>query len=151
MPKTYRLERSQLVERSLEETFGFFADAANLQALTPEFLHFQITTPLPIQMRAGTLIDYRLRLFGLPIEWRTRIEEFVPRSGFVDSQVHGPYRLWRHRHEFHQTDEGVLVVDKVDYQLPLGLAGSVAQAVFVGATLRKIFAYRQQQIRQLLR
>jgi len=150
MPKTYRLERSQLVRRSIDETFGFFADAANLQAITPEYLHFQILTPLPVEMREGALIDYRLRLYGLPIRWRTRIDEFVPGSHFVDSQIRGPYRLWRHRHEFHETGEGIVVVDKVDYQLPLAAVGRAMHAVMVRSTLEQIFDYRREQVGRLL-
>src|SRR5262249_17950721 len=75
---SHRLERSQHVPRPLGEVFAFFTDAANLEELTPDFLHFRILTPKPIVMRAGTLIDYQLRLFGVPFRWRTRIETFDP-------------------------------------------------------------------------
>lgn len=150
MPKTYRLNRVQLVRRPLAETFAFFADAGNLQAITPDFLHFRFVTPLPIEMREGTLIEYRLRLSGVPIFWRTRIDEFVPLRRFVDSQVRGPYGLWRHQHDFYETREGVLVIDQVDYQIPLGPLGRVAHGMFVGAMLERIFDYRQVQIARLL-
>lgn len=78
MSHTYHLERSQFIPRSLEETFFFFSDAANLERITPEFLRFQIVTPSPIQLQVGALIDYRLRLLGVPLRWRTQIEVFEP-------------------------------------------------------------------------
>lgn len=140
---TYRLRRSQLVARPLPEVFAFFADAGNLEAITPPSLAFEILTPHPIAMRAGTLIDYRLRLFGIPFHWRTRIETFEPDVRFTDVQVRGPYRRWHHLHEFFTTADGTQVVDTVDYVLPLGPVGALAHALFVRLTLDHIFDYRQ--------
>jgi ligand-binding SRPBCC domain-containing protein len=139
----HRLERSQLVARPLPEVFAFFADAGNLEAMTPPTLGFEIRTPRPIPVRAGTLIDYRLRLFGLPFDWQTRIETFEPQVRFSDVQLRGPYRRWHHLHEFFATTTGTLVVDTVDYELPLGPLGDLAHALFVRRTLAHIFDYRQ--------
>jgi ligand-binding SRPBCC domain-containing protein len=124
------------------DVFALFADAGNLEAITPPALCFEILTPRPIPMRAGTLIDYRLRLFGVPFDWRTRIETFEPLVGFTDVQVRGPYRRWHHRHDFYATASGTLVIDTVDYELPLGPLGTVAHALFVRRALDEIFAFR---------
>jgi ligand-binding SRPBCC domain-containing protein len=147
---TYRLERQQLVPLPRDQVFSFFADAANLQAITPDSLHFHMLTPLPIEMRAGTLIEYRLRLFGLPVFWRTRIEEYDPPHRFVDVQLRGPYADWRHTHEFAETPGGTLMTDRVDYRIPLGPLGRLAHALFVQRMLRRIFDYRQAAVERLL-
>src|SRR4051812_37502925 len=94
------LHRAAVVPATLDETFAFFADAANLQRLTPPWLHFTIRTPLPIAMREGTTIDYRVWLRGLPMPWRSRIDAWEPGVCFVDRQIVGPYRWWRHEHRF---------------------------------------------------
>jgi ligand-binding SRPBCC domain-containing protein len=147
----YRLDRTTVIPRDREEVFGFFSEAANLQRLTPPFLDFRIVTPQPISMRAGTLIDYQLRLFGIAVRWRTRIEEFVPVSHFVDVQLSGPYRLWHHRHEFESVPGGTAMRDCVDYELPLGPLGSLARALFVRRTLDRIFDYRTAAIQKIFR
>ena len=148
---SYRLERVQEVPRPLPEVFAFFADAANLEELTPPSLHFQILTPRPIVMRTGTLIDYRLTLLGVPFHWRTRIETFDPpapgttTASFSDIQLTGPYARWDHRHEFRAVPGGTEIRDVVDYALPLGPLGSLAHALFVHRQLDAIFAYRRER------
>ena len=146
----YRLVREQLIGRPRDEVFAFFADAANLERITPEFLKFRITSPLPIKMRAGALIEYRLRLFGIPFNWQTLIESWDPPLRFTDVQLKGPYRKWHHTHEFVEVETGTLCVDTVDYELPLGPLGTLAHALFVRRSLDQIFAYRCQVIDQLL-
>jgi ligand-binding SRPBCC domain-containing protein len=100
--KIYFLEREQMIQRSRSETFAFFSDAFNLERITPPFLRFHIVTPAPIKMEAGAVIEYRLKLFGAPIYWRTVIESCDPDESFVDSQTKGPYALWRHTHSFEE-------------------------------------------------
>ena len=150
MPRTYLLERRQLLPGPLADVFPFFAQAENLEAITPDSLSFHIHTPRPIVMQPGTLIDYSIRLFGVPLRWQTRIEQFDPPHRFVDVQLRGPYRLWRHTHEFQQTRAGTEVRDRVEYQMPLGPLGSVAHAMFVRRTLDHIFDYRRERIERLL-
>jgi ligand-binding SRPBCC domain-containing protein len=138
-----------VVPKPRRDVFAFFADAANLERITPPELRFRILTPLPIAMRAGTLIDYHLRLFGVPFRWTTRISMWEPDTRFVDEQLAGPYALWHHTHEFRDTDGGTLVSDRVRYRLPLYPAGEVALPI-VRAQLRRIFSYRTRRIAELL-
>ena len=144
--KVHSLVREQVIARPRREVFAFFADAANLERITPAFLRFRIVTPTPVRIEEGCLIDYRLSLFGLPFGWRTRIDRFVPDSSFVDSQLRGPYRLWRHTHEFEEVRSGTRMLDRVEYALPLGPLGSIARALFVRATLTRIFDHRAATI-----
>lgn len=132
------------------EVFAFFADAANLGRITPPELDFAILTPLPIDMAAGTLIDYRLRLFGVSFNWQTRISSWEPPGLFIDEQVSGPYRQWVHRHTFTDLpDGGTLIADEVTYRLPLAPFGEAAHPL-VRAELERIFAFRRQEVQALL-
>lgn len=145
----HRLERQQFVPRPRDEVFAFFAEAQNLEMLTPAFLNFRILTPLPLDMRSGTLIDYQIRLGGIPMRWRTRIETFEAPVRFVDVQLAGPYRIWHHVHEFQDAPGGTLVTDRVDYALPFGFLGALAHRLFVRRALKRIFDYRQQRLAEI--
>ena len=145
-----RLERSQWIDRPLHEVFAFFSDAKNLQVLTPPFLNFKIETTLPIEMRPGATIDYTIRLFGVPMRWRTLIETFDPGKGFVDTQIRGPYKLWRHEHRFVEEKGGTRMIDTVDYEVPFGPIGALAKGIFVDRMLRKIFDFRRDAVQSVL-
>lgn len=145
----YVLERSQFVPRPRAEVFPFFADAANLEQLTPPNLRFEILTPPPIVMRPGTLIDYRIKLQGIPMTWQTLIESYTPGEEFVDVQLRGPYRQWRHTHTFRDVDGGTELGDRVEYALPLGPLGRLAHAVIVERQLRTIFDHRARVLTRL--
>ena len=134
------------------EVFAFFADAGNLARITPPELAFRIVTPRPIEMGEGTLIDYRLGLFGIPFAWRTRICRWEPPHAFADEQLRGPYALWHHTHTFEAVagGGGTLMTDRVRFRLPLGFAGAPALPV-VRLQLRRIFTFRAGAIRTLLR
>ena len=144
--RTSELSREVWLPRPLEEVFPFFADAANLDRLTPPWLHFRILTPRPIEMAVGARIDYRLRLRGLPIRWQSEITAWDPPHGFVDEQRRGPYRVWIHRHRFEAHRGGTLVTDDIRYAVPGGL---LADRLFVRRDLRRIFDYRTDQLRRL--
>lgn len=146
----YLIERSLVIHRPLEETFAFFENAENLEKITPENLNFEILSPLPIEMKSGALIDYKLRLFGVPFQWQTRIEEYDPPHKFVDTQVSGPYAKWHHTHLFYEVPEGTLCIDRVLYLPPLGPLGTLANAIFVRSTVDDIFNYRTKRLLELL-
>jgi ligand-binding SRPBCC domain-containing protein len=144
------LEREQLVPRPVDEVFDFFAQARNLERITPPWLGFEVLTPGPVEMGSGTLIEYRLRVHAVPVRWISRIEEWDSGRLFVDRQLRGPYRLWHHRHEFVARAEGTVVRDRVRYALPLGRLGELAHAAFVRRDLERIFEFRRATVAQLL-
>ena len=138
-----------LVPGPRAEVFAFFADAENLERITPPELRFRIRTPLPFAIEEGALIDYRLGLFGVPFSWKTRITRWEPESVFVDEQLSGPYAKWVHTHRFEEAEGGTRMRDEVIYRLPLYPAGEVAYPL-VRLQLRRIFAYRGRRIKELL-
>jgi ligand-binding SRPBCC domain-containing protein len=147
----HTLHREQVLPGTPAEVFPFFADAGNLEAITPDWLAFRIVTPRPIDMRVGTLIEYRLKLHGLPVSWLTRIEEWEPGVRFVDMQLSGPYKLWHHTHEFEPDGAGGTVMrDTVRYALPLGPLGEVAHRAFVARDLQAIFDFRTRKVAERL-
>ncbi len=147
MLRYHTLHREQRLAAGRDEVFAFFSSAANLEAITPPSLRFRITTPAPIEMRVGTLIEYRLRVRRLPVMWLTRIEEWQPGERFVDVQLAGPYSLWHHTHEFQPDGSGGTVMrDLVRYALPGWPAGELLHAAFVRKELAAIFDFRHAAV-----
>ena len=140
------LSREQRLPLAPSELFPFFADAGNLARVTPPELAFAFETELPIEMRVGAEIRYRLRLWGVPFHWRTRIAAWDPPQGFVDEQVRGPYRFWRHTHSFRAAPGGgTIMLDRVEYALPFAPFGELAHFL-VRRQLERIFDYRSDAI-----
>jgi ligand-binding SRPBCC domain-containing protein len=145
--RIHLLERSQRVEVPVEQAFAFYGDDRNLEPLTPPWLHFAVTSPRPATMRAGTLLEYRLRLHGVPLRWRTRIDTWEPPHRFTDFQEKGPYSLWEHTHLFEPDGNGATIIhDRVRYALPLGPLGTLAHRAFVRRDLERIFDYRRDAV-----
>ena len=147
--KVRRFSLSTTIALPRERVFPFFAAADNLERITPPELRFRITTPLPLEMKEGTLIRYRLRLHGIPFDWLTRITRWNPPHEFVDEQLRGPYRQWIHRHTFEDRGDHTHMQDVVDYALPFYPLGEIA-APFVAAQVQRIFDYRTSAIERLL-
>lgn len=137
------LQTSLFVPRPLQEVFAFFADAHNLQRITPPWVDFRIETPAPIAMHVGALIDYRLKVRGVPVRWRTEITDWQPPHRFVDTQLRGPYWRWVHTHRFREAPGGTVVDDDVDYAVP---GGRLVNRLLVQRDLRAIFLHRQRAI-----
>jgi ligand-binding SRPBCC domain-containing protein len=147
MPE-FILAMEHWLPRQPEDVFDFYADAFNLERLTPPWLRFEVVTPAPITMRPGAEIDYRLRLHGLPLKWRSRITAWDPPHRFVDEQIRGPYRTWIHEHTFRPYEGGALVGDRVQYAI---FGGWLADRLLVRRDLRRIFAFRQQRLAEIFR
>jgi len=140
------LRASQVIPLPREQIFPFFADARNLVVITPPAMRFQIRTPEPITMHTGTLIDYTVRVVGVPLRWRTLISRWDPPDEFADEQLRGPYALWHHRHRFVSLDAArTRMDDEVIYRLPFAPLGNLV-APFVRRELRRIFSYRHSAI-----
>lgn len=146
----YTLHRRQWVPRGLHETFEFFERPENLPRITPAWLRLRILTPAPIPMRRDLIIDYRVRIAGLPVHWRSRISEHDPPFSFRDEQVIGPYRLWDHRHRFSRENGGTVIEDFVVYEPPLGPFGAAVDRLFIRHRLDDIFEFRRREIDRLL-
>ena len=144
--RCYVLTCSVVVPRSRNEVFTFFSDAFQLEQITPDWLNFQILTPGPIELKTGSLIDYRIRLHGIPIGWQTEISSWKPPFSFTDRQVRGPYWLWEHLHTFEVVEGGTLTVDSVRYR-PIG--GRFSNWLVVEKDLRRIFEYRRRRLLEL--
>lgn len=143
--KTHTFTEEQWLPAPRSAVFPFFADAANLQAITPPWLDFRIVTPEPTAMRVGAMIDYRLKVHGLPLCWRSEITAWEPPHRFVDEQRRGPYRLWIHEHLFAERDGGTLITDRVRYAV---LGGALIDWLFVRRDIARIFAHRTAALRQ---
>ena len=144
------LTRSLTLERPRETVFKFFADAGNLERITPPELNFHIITAQPIDIKRGALIDYKLTLRGLPLTWRTEISEWNPPYSFVDRQLKGPYKQWIHRHTFTDLSENSTKIDdEVRYRLPLEPFGDAIHFL-IRKELDYIFNYRQKTVATIL-
>ena len=145
----YTFRQEQWISRPIEEVFAFFADARNLEEITPPWLGFKILSMNSDSIAEGSEIRYRLRLHGIPIQWRTEIRKWNPPYRFVDVQRSGPYRLWHHTHRFEAQGNRTRMIDAVRYVLPFGVLGQVVHALKVQSDVRRIFEYRRQRIEEL--
>lgn len=144
--KIRELRGDLVLARSLADVFPFFADAANLEALTPPWVKFRIVSPTPIRMKVGALIDYRIAIHGLPIRWQSEITVWEPPYRFVDEQCRGPYRFWQHEHRFEERAGQTRITDTVRYAVRFDF---LLHRYFVRPDLERIFAFREQKMRAL--
>jgi ligand-binding SRPBCC domain-containing protein len=141
--KSFTLRASLRVPAPIDQVFAFFSQAENLDLLTPTFLGFRILTPPPITLHKGTTIDYRISLHGFPISWSSEITEWEPPHRFVDTQRRGPYRAWKHVHDFEREGDGTRVIDRVEYAT---WGGAIVNALIVAPELRRIFSFRHSAL-----
>ncbi len=144
------LTRKLTLDLPREQVFEFFANARNLERITPSQLNFHIVTPQPIKLQKGTLIDYKLKLRGLSLKWRTEITEWNPPFSFTDEALKSPYKQWIHRHVFTEIAANkTLIEDEVKYRLPFAPFGDMAH-FFVRQELNHIFDFRQKTVTEIL-
>ncbi len=136
---------------TVSAVFEFFSNAANLNEITPPWLHFRIINAGAILMKPGALIDYRLKIHGIPVSWQSGIETWKPPHLFIDTQRKGPYRKWIHTHQFEESDNGTLVKDKVEYALHGWIFESLVDRILVKPDLRRIFEYRKSRLAEIFR
>jgi len=142
----YRLTAQMSVDLPIDEVFSFFANANELERITPPWLNFVVLTPPPIEMKEGLLLDYRLQLHKIPIKWRTEICVWEPPFRFVDQQLKGPYKRWYHEHTFEEVDGKTIVQDNVHY-IPRG--GKLIHRWMVKPDLEKIFLFRHDKLTEI--
>ena len=144
--KTFWLRTELWLPQSREDIFQFFADPQNLDRLTPAWLRFKILSPAGIAMRQGTILDYRLRIRGVPVRWQSEISVWDPPNRFVDRQIKGPYSLWVHEHSFAAHHGGTWVGDKVEYAVP---GGAIVERFLVAPDIGRIFDFRRKSLEEL--
>lgn len=150
--KLYRLRTVQFLPIPIEEAWTFFSNPANLGRITPPWMRFEITSPLPERVYAGLIVTYRIRpVLGFPVDWITEITQVRTPHFFVDEQRFGPYRFWHHEHHFRETDGGVEVEDLVLYAMPYGWLGTLIQRLVVARRLEEIFDYRRRTLETLFK
>jgi len=149
MDFTKQVSYTTFIPYALEEVFDFFSKAENLNEITPPNLSFTILTPLPIHLKKGALIDYRIKLFGIPMKWKTEICNWNPPYEFTDKQLSGPYTTWIHTHRFEEKDGGVLMTDTIQYQSKGYFLAPILHWLFVDAQVKKIFDYREAKLLSL--
>lgn len=149
--RIWKITAIQCLHRPLEEVFPFFADAFNLEKLTPEFLNFKVLTPRPINMQSGCVIKYQLKVHHIPIKWKTTILEYDPPHKFVDTQDSGPYTLWHHTHTFESIDEGraTKCTDTVLYKPKGWILAPLINKYFVQRDVHSIFEYRFKKLEEI--
>ncbi|MCY4086193.1 MAG: SRPBCC family protein [Actinomycetia bacterium] len=143
---SFQIHEELFLRYPREEVFRFFSQAENLNLLTPPWLGFSVVSSAPIEMAVGTVIQYRLKLRGMPISWESEITEWRPPFSFCDVQRRGPYRCWVHRHSFEAVPGGTVVTDHVDYEV---IGGALVNRLLVAGDLKKIFAYRKARLLEL--
>ena len=148
--KLYSLQRRQFIPASRARVFAFFSKPENLSFLTPPGLGFHILTPIPDKMKEGALIDYTIRVAGLPVRWTTIVTHFDPPARFVDVQLKGPYSYWHHTHEFTAVNGGTQMTDTVHYGVPTGIFGKFIRELFIKQQLERIFDYRADRLKQIV-
>jgi ligand-binding SRPBCC domain-containing protein len=145
------LTKTTVINKTLSEVFEFFSNAENLNKITPPDMQFKILTPLPIIIKKGTLIDYKIKVNGIPFKWQTEISEWEPNKRFVDKQLKGPYRVWIHEHTFEEKDGKTIMNDHVQFLSPGWFLEPIINKLFIEKKVKGIFAYREKILTNLFK
>ena len=146
-----QLTYTTFIPHSLEKVFDFFSKAENLNEITPPSLHFTILSPLPIDLKKGAIILYKIKLGFIPMRWKTEISSWNPPYEFTDKQLSGPYTTWIHTHKFEEVDGGVRMTDTIIYQSKGFFLAPLLHWLFVDNQVRQIFEYREQKLLSLFK
>ncbi len=149
--KYFEINRSQFINQPISIVFSFFSKPENLERITPEYLKFKILDISPIFMKKGQIINYKMKVRGIPIKWSSLIKSYCPPYNFIDEQIKGPYAFWHHTHEFIEEEKGTRIIDHVKYRIPLGYLGKMINYIWVAKDLEKIFNFRQDKIIEIFR
>ncbi|MEZ4690941.1 MAG: SRPBCC family protein [Ignavibacteria bacterium] len=147
--KYHILKRETIINDNIENVFDFFSKAENLNLITPPVLGFKIITQLPIEMKLGTIIDYKIRLNGIPFNWKTEITKWEPPNRFEDTQIEGPYNTWIHEHFFEESNVNTIMKDKVNYRSPGGILEFIPHNLIVKKKVESIFNYREKKLKDI--
>jgi ligand-binding SRPBCC domain-containing protein len=150
--KTYLLKTEQAIPVTLSEAWEFFSSPLNLEKITPKEMNFIVTSAYngDKKMYAGMLITYKVSpLFGIKLNWMTEITHVREGEYFIDEQRFGPFALWHHQHHFKEIKGGVLMTDILNYAIPYGVVGRLANKIIVGKQVKKIFDHREKAIIKL--
>ncbi|MBS0012073.1 MAG: SRPBCC family protein [Bacteroidales bacterium] len=143
----FTLEARQCINTGLEEAWSFFSHPSNLSLITPSSMEFKITSGEPEEMYEGQIITYRIGILPLiKSNWVTEITRVKRAAYFIDEQRSGPYKIWHHEHHFRETEDGIEMLDRVTYKIPLGIAGRIVHYLFIRKQLINIFTYRKKVI-----
>ena len=146
-PKIYSFSKEQFVPSDIDTVFEFFSRPENLEKITPSSMGFNIITPKPIEMKEGAIIDYTVKILGVPVRWRTIITSYKKNEFFVDEQLKGPYSYWHHKHTFEEIEGGVLIIDEITYALPIQAFRLIFHPLIIKPQLKQIFDFRFQIIK----
>tara|TARA_Y100000385_G_C12891620_1_gene550216 strand:- start:104 stop:637 length:534 start_codon:yes stop_codon:yes gene_type:complete len=146
-PKIYSFSKEQFVPSDMETVFDFFSRPENLEKITPSSMGFNIITPKPIEMKDGAIIDYTVKILGVPVRWRTMITSYKKNEYFIDEQLKGPYSYWHHKHTFKEVEGGVLIIDEITYALPIQAFRKIVHPLIIKPQLKQIFDFRFQIIK----
>ena len=146
-PKIYTFYKEQFVPSDLDTVFEFFSRPENLEKITPSSMGFNIITPTPIDMKEGAIIDYTVKIMGVPMRWRTMITSYKKNEYFVDEQLKGPYSYWHHKHTFKEVEGGVLIIDEITYALPIQAFRLIVHPFLINPQLNQIFNFRFHTIK----
>ena len=148
--KTYTLKKEQKISKNILDVFDFFSKPENLSIITPRKMGFKILTPNPIEMKDGAIIDYSIKILGIPVRWTTIIVKYSPPHLFVDQQLKGPYSFWHHTHTFKKINENeTLIQDVVLYAIPFNFIGSIVHSLYIKRDLKNIFLYRAKKNKEI--
>ena len=150
--KTYPLKYETFIPTTLDKAWDFFSSPLNLANITPKEMNFVVTSDYnaDAKMYPGMIITYTITpILGIKMNWMTEITHVKEGEYFVDEQRFGPYALWHHEHHFKAITGGVLMSDILNYAIPYGIIGRIANRMFVRNQVKKIFDYRTKAIKEL--